>query len=269
MEMVNDAHWQADLETLLKGAKDRHLDDLFKEICELGVAMGDKAGEALLNAHPEYFSYTPWLTEAFGRMIVQWDITETGRLLSLGPDDPVPFKDAATSRTLKHYNRLNDVFDYFDFRGRGKMVMVGCGRKPFTTFHFHDRTDIAEIIGLDIFPEAIETANAMAEKFGYDRMRAELCNGRDYDYSQADVVYVSTMAMPKAQVVSRIADTAPENVQIILWEPVSLSKLWSECAEDGLDPRLEVIGRGHVSSGLTRDVFVRRRDVSATGKKSG
>lgn len=269
MEMANDGHWQTDLEALLNSAEGRHPDDLFKEICELGTAMGIDAGEALLKAHPEYFSYTPWLTEAFGRMIAQWDITETGHLLSLGPDDPVPFKDVATSRTLKHYNRLNDVFDHFDFQGRRKMVMVGCGRKPFTTFHFHDRTDIAEIIGLDIFPEAIETANAMAAKFGYDRMRAELCNGRDYDYSETDVVYVSTMAIPKLEVVSRIADTAPEDVQIILWEPVSLSKLWSEWAEGDLDPRLEVTGRGHVSSGLTRDVFVRRRDVAASGRKPG
>jgi hypothetical protein len=138
-------------------------------------------------------------------------------------------------------------------------VMVGCGGRPFTMFRIHDQTAVPEIIGLDIVPEAVETANRLAAKLGYERMRAELCDGCEYDYSEAQVVYVASMVSPKAAVVSRIAETAPENVQIVLWEPVSLGRLWAENAERTLDQRLEVTGRTSIWRNLTRDVFVRRR----------
>jgi hypothetical protein len=73
------------------------------------------------------------------------------------------------------------------------------------------------------------------------------------------------MVSPKAAVVSRIADTAPDEVQIVLWEPYSLGRLWAESAERTLDPRLEITGRTSISRNMTRDVFVRRRPAAMHG----
>jgi hypothetical protein len=146
--------------------------------------------------------------------------------------------------------------------------MVGCGWRPVTVFRIHDTTSVPEIVGLDIAPDAIDTANALAVKLGYKRMRAELGDGCEYDYSQAQIIYVSSMVSPKAKVIARIADTAPEDVQIILWEPYSLGRLWVESTERTLDPRLEVTGYGSVAW-LARDVFVRRRRLLGSQERGG
>jgi hypothetical protein len=127
-------------------------------------------------------------------------------------------------------------------------------------------TAVPQIVGLDVIPEAVEMANALAAKLGYGRMHAELCDGLDYDYGGAGIVYVASMVTPKAAVVSRIADTAPEHVRIILWEPYSLGRLWAEAAEPDLDPRLEVTGRSSIWRNMTRDVFVQRRRQSPRGE---
>jgi hypothetical protein len=268
--MLTTGHWKEQLERLLRSSRGREPTQIINDIRDLGVAMGHDAGEALLDAHPELFAYQPALTAAFGRMVNAQDIAEVRLMLARELDGPVPFEHVASKKTSigvlsskDAYTRLGEVFDHVDFSNCHRAVMVGCGGRPFTMFRIHDETLVPEIIGLDFIPEAISTANKLAAKLGYDRMRAELCDGRDYDYGQAQVVYVASMVSPKAAVVSRIADTAPRDVQIVLWEPYSLGRLWAESAERTLDPRLEVIGRTSVSRNMTRDVFVRRRPASS------
>ena len=135
--------------------------------------------------------------------------------------------------------------------------MVGCGWRPVTTFHMHDETSVPEVIGIEIVPDAAETATGLARKLGCDRMQVELCDALDFDYGGAQVVYVASMVTPKAAVVSRILDTADNDVQIVLWEPVSLGRLWVESALRPLDARLAVTGYGTVNW-LTTEIFTRR-----------
>ena len=72
-----------------------------------------------------------------------------------------------------------------------------------------------------------------------------------------------SMVRPKAATVTRILDTAPEEVQIVIREPVGFGRLWNESAEWGLDPRLEVAGYGPAGRTLSRNLFVRRRPDAA------
>jgi hypothetical protein len=157
------------------------------------------------------------------------------------------------------YDRVNEMFDHVDFRECRRVVMVGCGRRPFTMFHIHDKTDVPEIVGLDIVPEALEAGEALAGRLGYDRARFVLCDGIAYDFGGADLVYVSAMVSPKAAVVSRIVDTAPGHVHITVREPYALGRLWSESAVRPLDPRLEIAGSGSGAWSLSRDVHLKRR----------
>lgn len=256
--------WKDELERFVASAGERTPTELINGIRDIGVAMGHETGEALLDSHPELFTYRSMLTQAFIEMVHAQDVAETGQMLDV--KQPASFAQIATEETTigvmsskDAYKRLDEVFEHVDFSRCARAVMVGCGGRPFTMFRIHDQTPVPEIIGLDIVPEAAETANILAGKLGYTRCHAELCNGRDYDYRGAQVVYVASMVSPKAAIVSRIAETAPPDLQLVLWEPYSLARLWSERAEETLDPRLEVVGRTSVSRNMTRDVFVHFR----------
>jgi hypothetical protein len=274
--MTEPSVWKDRLERILGSLQGHNPTELINAIRDLGIAMGHDAGEGLLDAHPELFSYRPALTAAFGKMVQAQDTAEIRQMLDQDLDGPASFGRIAAGKTSigvlsskDAYNRLDEVFDHVDFDNCRRAVMVGCGGRPFTMFRIHDQTTVPEIIGLDIVPEAVETANRLTAKLGYMRMRAELCDGCDYDYGDAQVVYVASMVSPKAAVVSRIADTAPDTVQIVLWEPVSLGRLWAENAEGTLDPRLEVTGRTSISRNMTRDVFVARRGGSSSARQLG
>jgi hypothetical protein len=262
--------WKDELEAFLASAGERTPTALINGIRDIGVAMGHEAGEALLHSYPQLFSHRPVLTQAFIEMVHAQDVAEIRQMLDQDLKEPTSFGQIATEKTTigvmsskDAYKRLDEVFEHVDFSGCRRAVMVGCGGRPFTMFRIHDQTRVPEIIGLDIVPDAVETANLLAAKLGYTRMHAEFCNGRDYDYRAAQMVYIASMVSPKAEVVSRIADTAPHDLQLVLWEPYSLARLWSERAEDALDPRLEVVGRTRVSRNMTRDVFVRFRPGAA------
>ncbi|RRI03050.1 hypothetical protein EH240_10760 [Mesorhizobium tamadayense] len=267
--------WKDDLERILDNSRDRSPTELINSIRDIGVAMGHDAGEALLDTHPELFAHRATLTQAFVEMVHAQDVAEIRQMLDRELKEPTSFDQVADDRTSigvmsskDAYKRLDEVFEHADFGRCRRAVMVGCGGRPFTMFRIHDQTNVTEIIGLDVVPDAVKTANTLAAKLGYSRMHAELCNGRDYDYRDAQVVYVASMVSPKAAVVSRIADTAPRDVQVVLWEPYSLGRLWAERAEDTLDPRLEVVGCTKVSRNMTRDVFVRFRDVAGRERAS-
>lgn len=238
--------------------------------------MGHDTGEALLATHPEFLTYSPLLTKIFGTMVHTQDLAEVRQLLAQALDGPVGFGDVASKQTTigvmstkEAYTRLDPVFDRIDLADCRSAVMVGCGARPFTMFRMHDETEAAEIIGLDIVPEAMDSANILAARLGYDRMRAELCDGRAYDYAKARFIYVASMVTPKAAVVSRIADTAPDDVQIVIWEPWSLGRLWAESVEETIDPRLVVTDRTDVYRNMTRDIFVRRRGHQSPTRRPG
>lgn len=270
--MQKTSSWREDLERLLQGSRDRAPTEVINSIRDLGIAMGHDTGEALLDTHPEFFAYQAALTRVFAQMVHAQDVAEIRQMLDQDMKGPTSFGQIAAGKTdigvlssKDAYKRLDEVFDHVDFNDCRRAVMVGCGGRPFTMFRIHDQTTVPEIVGLDIVPEAVETANRLAAKLGYSRLRAELRDGCDYDYSGAQVVYVASMVSPKAAVVSRIADTAPDDVQIVLWEPYSLGRLWAESAERTLDPRLEITGRTSISRNMTRDVFVRRRPAAMHG----
>ena len=155
------------------------------------------------------------------------------------------------------------MFDVIDFRSGTQFVMVGCGPLPMTLYHVHDRTDVAELVAIDVDVDAIETVNATARRFGLHRVSANVVSGERFDYARADVIYVANLVRPKASVLERIADTAPRDAAIVLREPYSLGRLLTERGTDHLDQRLKVASVSPPElSHFSRHVFLR---FAATG----
>jgi hypothetical protein len=146
--------------------------------------------------------------------------------------------------------------------------MVGCGPMPATVLHVHDRTDVPEIVGLDVVAEAVVTARELTKRLGYSRARIEHSDGRSYDFGGAEIVFVANMVVGKPSILSRIADTAPEDVRLIVRDSYSLGRLYAENAASQLDPRYEVVGEGgrDRTVALSYDIYLRLRARSEGGK---
>jgi hypothetical protein len=286
--------WKEKLNRILKSSQGRDLAEVISDIRDLGAAMGQNAGEALLDANPEFLEYRPALQRAFYDYVIKNEISQTRQILQQDWNGSASFTEVspdflvdeagfhlANSLSRLIFNRSIDMYDHLDFRGCSRMVLVGCGWMPATLFHVHDKTDVPELVGLDIVPDAIATSNELAKHLGYVRVRTELQDARSYDYSQSQIVYIVGMISEmKSTILSRIADTAPDNVQVLVNEPYSLAQLWEEPAEPSLDPRFEVIGKGKdwyahrtvvTGRGLGRpalghDMYLRRRPNPISGK---
>jgi hypothetical protein len=228
--------------------------------------MGDDAAEALLARHPQLFELAKPLAEASLRRLDRLEIAETEHLFAQRFDKPLPFADIASDHAVGTYRRLGSMVDFIDFRDCRRVVMVGCGRIPYTNFYMHDHSEVPEIVGIDSRPEVIEVANRLIPWLGYTRIRAEVGDGRSYDFRQAQVVFSTTYVSGKAAMLSRIADTAPENVQIAVREPYSLGRLWAESCRLESEPRLELVARGTGSSLLSRGLYLKRRGATAATK---
>lgn len=249
---------RAALEAILLSPPERDTFDLVRAIDGLADAMGPEAAEQLIKRDAGLRSVRPSLSSEFNDYVVRIETAETHKLLAADIPAPASFRTFATPNALGMFNRLASLAAHVVRPHMQRIVMVGCGWRPVTMFHLHETTDAREIIGLDVIPDAVETSAALARKLGYDRMRTVLCDGVSFDYAGADLVYVASMVSPKRDVIARILETAPEDVRIVLWEPISLGRLWLESSEPDEIPEIEITGRGPVVR-LSQDVFARRR----------
>lgn len=252
------------LERLIDTLPDRNPRDVIMDVSRLAAEAGSDACEALLEKHPELLEARPILAEANFRRIREQDIAAVETLRQHRSDGPVVIRELLSGHSRKAYDRVSDMFEHVDFDQCRRLVMVGCGPNPSTIFHVFDRSRIPEIIGLDTLPYAIEMTRTLIDHLGLARVTAERIDGSLFDYRGADIIFIANMVSPKAAVLSRIADTAPANVQIVLRDPHSLGQLWAESGEQGLDHRLYIDSAAQPSDyvSLSRDLFVRRRVVS-------
>jgi hypothetical protein len=248
-----------DLENLLASSANRDPVELIEEIARIARAIGEDASDALLASNPELLKYAPALTQANRQRVQKQETEETERMLQLRLNGPVVLGPLLGKTGRRDYDRVSDMFQNIDFNNCSRLVMVGCGPSPVSIFQVHDRTEIPDILAIDVAPDAIDKVRALIEHFGLSRIRAEVCDGREFDYRSAGIVFVANMVSPKAAVVSQIADTSPIAVQIAVRDPYGLGLLWAESAERALDPRLKVVGKGHPGLSLSRDVYIKRR----------
>jgi hypothetical protein len=236
---------QNELERILELTISRDASDVMRELWGLCSTVDVEGAELLLATQPKLLDHRPVITRAFNEMVVAQEISQARQLLQRKLKGSESFAEIATAISLYSYERSADMFDYLDFRECRQLVLVGCGWVPATLFYVHDKTNISELVGLDVVPHAVETANELAQRLGYTRVRAEPQNGSTYDYGQAQIVYVVGMVgETKSAVLARIADTAPGNVQVMLNEPYSLGRIWSSAVEPSLDGRFYVAKRG-------------------------
>lgn len=215
----------------------------------------------LLSLNPTLMDHRTWLAPLYAGHVRSMEMSEAAGLLKRAPlewqrlGSLLPGNFAA-----RVYSRVSDMFLHVNFERCRRFVMVGCGPLPGTLFNVVDSTDVPEIVGLDIDRHAISCVNEIARRCAIERIHAEPCDGRDFDYSQSDIVYVANLVTPKSSILARICETAASGTQIVLRDPVSAGELLSECGVEALDSRLAVLRDGESDHRfLSKHVFLMRR----------
>ena len=187
------------------------------------------------------------------------EAAEAHAVLAQAPRPGLGYRDVASHEGVASYDRVADMFTHVDFSNCRHFVLVGAGELPMTALHVHDRTGVAHIDCLDTRPEAVRSVEALAAWLASDRLRGLRFDGAQYDYSNADVIFVANMVRSKQVVLARILDTAPDHITIILRDPYSLGLLWAEEGGAALDPCVSIVARGAGSRFLSRNLFLARR----------
>jgi 2-polyprenyl-3-methyl-5-hydroxy-6-metoxy-1,4-benzoquinol methylase len=155
------------------------------------------------------------------------------------------------------YDRVADIFENVDLNNKS-LVMVGCGQLPVTAIHLIEESAIKHVTALDVSEQAIKVVTRLKEKFKWEKLDAQYCNGSEYDYNDADIIYIANMVRPKSAVINQVLKTARPDAEIIVREPYALGKLWADCAQSSLDSRLKIASFGPGSRYLSRDAFMQR-----------
>ncbi len=154
------------------------------------------------------------------------------------------------------YERVSEIFNSLVLEPGMRVVMVGCGQLPVTAIHFSEKSNVKEIICLDVVESSISEAKKVIEKLCMNNIKFMLQSGSEYDYKACDVVYVANMVTPKAEVISQIIRTAKKRPQLIVREPYSFGKTWADHCEPVLGEALHVRAYGPGSRYLSRDMHL-------------
>jgi len=143
---------------------------------------------------------------------------------------------------IECYERKGEEINSLDFANAKKLVCVWSGPMPETLLYIYENTDIEKIVWLDIDHEAIFMAWNMIRWLKFNNINLMQMDGRDYDYSDTDIVYIPLFVWDKDWVLKQIAETWKKEIQILINSP---KWLWN-LIYDGIkntNPRLRITFR--------------------------
>jgi hypothetical protein len=157
------------------------------------------------------------------------------------------------------YDRVRDLSKKIDFTRCRRTVMVGCGALPTTLFWLYDHYPTIDYFGLDIDAECVALASKAMGALNITRTRILNQDGRDFDFSGIDCIFIANQVTPKKAVLERIADTSDTDAQVIVRNPTPLGKLLAECIRDNLPPGFSIQHEGNESQAfLSMNLFLNR-----------
>ncbi|MGH2349645.1 MAG: hypothetical protein ACRDFT_09295 [bacterium] len=182
--------------------------------------------------------------DVYGRYAAGKEMLEADALLARGTGIAGLGRGEGGDFAGRSYARVGDLFEHIDFSGCQAFVMVGCGPLPVTLLHVAERTRVPRLIGLDVESEAVSSARALCRCFHLDRAEIRQCDGCEFDYGSADVIYVANLVRPKRAMLCRVADTIRPGARVVVREPSAAGELLAERGVLPGDDRWQVVGRG-------------------------
>jgi hypothetical protein len=154
------------------------------------------------------------------------------------------------------YRRVQDLSGMIKLPKNGTVVMVGCGALPATLFWLRDQDSSMKLIGLDIDPIALGLAGKTVQAMSILGIELQEIDGCDFNYAEADLVYLANQVNSKRSVLERIADTGSD-VQVVVRDSTRVGSLLATRVVNDLPPRFRIVSTGHTSkSFLSRDLVL-------------
>jgi hypothetical protein len=163
-------------------------------------------------------------------------------------------EDIMNSEYIKRrYIQKSEDVHLLDFGEAENFVMVGCGPLPETILYINDNAAVKNIIGIDNNQEAVYISNELISSLNYDNIQLKYADGADYDYKDADVIYIAGFVTPKHDVLAQIAETGKSDVQILVDSPIGLKRLLFDPIDEGnIHHRLKILDSSICESEYTR-----------------
>ncbi|HET8625628.1 MAG TPA: methyltransferase domain-containing protein, partial [Gemmatimonadales bacterium] len=184
------------------------------------------------------------LRALYGRYVSRLETAEARALLARGTGVVGLALGEGGDFAGRSYARVRDLFDYVDFTDCRTFVMVGCGPLPVTLLHVARRARVPRLVGLEVEPESARDARALCRELGVDTIEVQECDGGEFDYSEADVIYIANLVRAKRAVLTRVARTARAGARVVVREPSSVGELVAERGVDVGDSWWRVLARG-------------------------
>lgn len=190
-----------------------------------------------------FFSY---MEQYYTRLL---ETIEVKKIMLQSLNEKKSFLDLLSKNlAMDGYNQVRTEIGMIDWKGKKNVVMVGCGSLPQTILCLYDNTQASNIVGLDNNQESIYIAREMMKNINSSsRINLQHCEGLNYDYGKADLIYVANFIKPKKKVIDRIAQTAKHGANIIVRSPVSFGRMLYEDALDNLNPLLTILKEGDIN----------------------
>lgn len=176
-------------------------------------------------------------------------------------DDPAALNDISRLGNFAEaaYNRVQDIFDFSDFDKCRVLIMVGCGPFPMTSLHIINRHPNITVNALDIDNDALESAKRLVSGLGLSQsIKLHHSDGLQFDYSEADIVYVANLVRPKKSVLQQIHRCCKKGTLIVLRDPTTEGEGYAESGLSTVSDEfvVEKVGAGDASF-HSRHVFLR------------
>jgi hypothetical protein len=251
--------WTLQLDELLRDAGTLPPTQVVERLAALAFEVPEAEATAWLDARAAAGLEASPLADPYLHHLQERETREARRLLAAAGPHGRRFLDVAGESGRVGYERVAAMFEHVDFAHCRRLVMIGCGPLPVTALHVAERAGVPDCVLLDVSAAAVADCAALVRAYGWRALAPQVGDGAFFDYAGAHVVYVANVVRPKAATVARIAATAGPEVQLVLREPWSLGRLWSEAGEPAaLGAGFTVVARGPVSRHLSRDVILRR-----------
>lgn len=247
--------WQRQLTSALASTADRDPKAVIDEIVQISERFPDEKWPAMLGQARLPDDVTRSAREIYSEYIHRMERAGLAHALATPNLRSTRFSSICDPEARTAYDRVSDLFDVLALAPGLRFTMIGCGELPVTAIHVIERAG-CEVVCMDVVPAAITAAERLNEAFGWSQLHPLLCDGTDYDYGAADIVYIANMVRPKGAVLRQVADTAKRDCKIVLRDPYGLGVLWAEQGEASLPPALKVRCSGPGSRYLSRDLFL-------------
>jgi hypothetical protein len=137
--------------------------------------------------------------------------------------------------------------------------MVGCGALPMTLFWLYDHYPSMDYVGLDIDAGCVELASQVMNNLNVKGIRILNQDGRDFDFSGVDFIFIANQVTPKKAILEQIAGTSDIDAQVIVRNPTRLGKLLAECIRNNIPPGFYIQHEGEESQAfLSLNLFLNR-----------